>query len=108
MIILVIIILILLYEINKINYEINTKIEIINYLKEDANQNIKNNLELKDNRYIISDLNNKLKNEIKVNNKLQKLYKRKQMTSKSSSELFQKGNYKPRCKIKRSYSCNDI
>lgn len=109
MILLIIIILILIYELIKIHDEINAKLEIIDYLKKDAIQNIKNNLELKDKQYVILDLNNKLKKEIEVKNKLNKFIKRKHMILKSTSEIFQKSHYKPvRCKLKRCYSCNDI
>jgi hypothetical protein len=99
-----IIILILIHEIFKISNEIDKKNEIISYLKNEVIQNIKNNLELNDKKYIIFDLNNKLKKEIESKNKLKRLFSRKEMISKSNSEIFKKSKYKYPCKLKRSYS----
>ena len=99
-----IIILILIHEILKISNEIDKKNEIIFYLKNEVIQNIKNNLELNDKKYIIFDLNNKLKKEIESKNKLKRLFSRKEMISKSNSEIFNKIRYKYPCKLKRSYS----
>lgn len=99
-----IIILILIHEIFKISNEIDVKNEIISYLKKEVIQNIKNNLELNDKKYIIFDLNNKLKKEIESKNKLKRLFTRKEMISKSKSEIFKKIRYKYPCKFKRCYS----
>jgi hypothetical protein len=102
-IIYIIFILLLVYKIIKINDEINAKNEIIDFLKKDAIKNIKNNLELSEQKYIISDLNNKLKKEIEVKNKLKKIFKRKKIM-KTSSEVFQDGNQQNYFRFRRSYS----
>lgn len=86
----------------RISNEIDAKNEIISYLKKEVIQNIKNNLELNDKKYVILNLNNKLKKEIESKNKLKKLFSRKEMISKSKSEIFNK--YKYPCKLKRCYS----
>ncbi len=98
-----IIIIILIHEFIRISNELDVKNEIINYLKKEAIQNIKNNLELNDQKYLILNLNNKLKKEKKDKNDLKKLFKRK-----SISEIFKINDYKPRYKFKRCFSCNDI
>ena len=72
-------------------------------MKKDAIKNIKNNLELSEQKYIISDLNNKLKKEIEVKNKLKKIFKRKKIM-KTSSEVFQDGNQIKFSKLKRHNS----
>jgi len=103
-IIIIIIIIILIYKIIIINDEIEAKNNIIEYLKKDAIQNIKNNLELSDQKYIINDLNNKLKKEIEIKKKLKKIFKIKKIT-KTNSEIFK---IDIKTKLKRSYSCNDL
>ena len=104
MIYIIIIIIILIYRIIIINDEIEAKNNIIEYLKKDAIQNIKNNLELSDQKYIINDLNNKLKKEIEIKKKLKKIFKIKKIT-KTNSEIFE---IAIKTKLKRSYSCNDL
>jgi hypothetical protein len=103
-IIILIIIIILIHKIIIIYDEIEAKNNIIEYLKKDAIQNIKNNLELSDQKYIINDLNNKLKKEIEIKKKLKKFFKIKKIT-KTNSEIFE---IKIKKKLKRSYSCNDL